>query len=438
MKWRSAAFLAAAGLALPAGFVIADKAPAKGEPARPVNNDCSGGHIELTFDDGPGVHTRELLDRLNALHLHATFFVIGKNIEDGGRKAVTLMHDLVAAGNSVQNHTYDHASITGESTKRAPLTAEQITQELDGATRTIVAAGLPRPTLYRPPYGDIDARADDLARKLGYRIVSPWGITDSNIVDSKDWSGATTEQIVSNVVNGYTSDGYRLTGIRDRTIVTMHDGGRQDTLNSIAALQPIVDYMNAHRLCSTTAIREDATGGRVPTPPLPEPGAGNLVHNASLEKRHGAEPACFQHAENDTAGVPARWSRVAGRQSGSTAEQLVVERSTGGDRKLIIARDPAGSPCLSKVTPGIRYGTWLWYKGDWPDRTDVSIVVYYRRHSGDWEYWANGPSVEASPEWTLTDFVTAPLPSEATAISFGLEISGTGTIVTDDYAMAPQ
>jgi peptidoglycan/xylan/chitin deacetylase (PgdA/CDA1 family) len=437
--WLSAAFLVSVGLALPVAFVVTRPGAAKSEPGRPVDNDCSAGYIALTFDDGPGVHTRELLDKLGALHLKATFFVIGKNIEDGGPKAAALMRDVAAAGHSVQNHTWDHASITGESTRKGPLSREQIVQELERGSRAVVAAGLPRPTMYRPPYGDIDAPADDVARTLGYRIVSPWGITDSNIVDSMDWDGASTEQIVSNVTNGYTRDKYRLNGIRDRTIVTMHDGEDDGTLRSIAALQPVADYMNAHHLCSTTEIRGDATGGRVPAPPLPEPGARNLVHNPSLEQRQGARPACFQHAANGDS--PATWSRVADAHTGKTAERLVTP-ATAGDWKLLVTRNPADAKCYAAVRSGVRYGTWLWYKGEWPagvaSGTEVSMVVYHRLSSGVWKYWQTGPAVEPATTWQLVNFVTAPLPEGATAISFGLEIRGAGTLTTDDYSMAAQ
>lgn len=418
IPWRSAIFLATAGLALPIAFTVAHAIPAKGAAARPIDNDCSGGYVEFTFDDGPGIHSRQMLDTLNALHIKGTFFAIGKNIVEGGPEAAALLRDEVAAGHSVQNHTYDHASITGASTKKPPLTKEQIAQELDGATRAIVAAGLPRPTLYRPPFGDIDDRADDVARDRGYRLVSPWGVADTNIVDSKDWSGVSTEQIVSNVINGYTSGGSAINGIQDRTIVTMHDGGENDTLNSIAALQPIVDYMNAHHLCSTPTIREDATGGRVPSPPLPEPGAGNLLRNPSLEKRRGGgssgEPACFQHAEADTAGGAARWSSVSDAHTGTAAERVIVSRWEGGDWKLLLSRRRSDSACRPAVTSGIRYGTWIWYRGDWPvdgaSATKVCMITYYRGSSGAWKYWQTGPPIEPASSWKLTNFVTAPLP----------------------------
>src|SRR4051794_5353451 len=89
--WRGPlAFLAAAGLALPIGFSVTQAALAESEPKRPIDNDCSAGYVEFTFDDGPGVHTREMLDELTALRLKATFFVIGKNLVDGGPAAAAL------------------------------------------------------------------------------------------------------------------------------------------------------------------------------------------------------------------------------------------------------------------------------------------------------------------------------------------------------------
>jgi peptidoglycan/xylan/chitin deacetylase (PgdA/CDA1 family) len=469
--WRSAVFLATAGLAVPIAFALTHSGSAQGKPAaasgeggqvaprsvwtfesttpddtpvRPLDNDCSAGKVEFTFDDGPYIHSRAMLDKLNALHLKATFFVIGENIEDGGPAAAALLRDEIAAGDEVGNHTWDHPSITGDSTKTKPLTPDQVAQELDRTNRELVSIGLPRPTLYRPPYGDIDARADQVAQGLGLRMVAAWGLAGDNVIDSKDWAGVSTSTIVSNVINGYTSDGGHFNGIKDQTIVLMHDGGTDDTLNSIAALQPIVDFMNQHHLCSTSTIRRDATGGRVPAPPPPEPGAANIVHNPSLEQAgtKNGDPACFEHAQADTNGVGAQWSRVADAHTGKVAERITVTRSTGGDRKLLLSRNPSDSQCLPAAKPGTRYGTWVWYKGDWAEegaaKAEVGIVTYYRQASGEWKYWQTGPSVEPSATWRLTDFETDPVPADATAISFGLAITGTGTITTDDYSMAAQ
>jgi peptidoglycan/xylan/chitin deacetylase (PgdA/CDA1 family) len=439
MRIRPLALLTTAGLALSIGVTVAQAASAKDDPKRPINNDCSAGYVEFTFDDGPDVHSRAIFNELKALHLQATFFVIGKKIVDGGAGAATLLRDEAAAGDPVQNHTYDHTSFTGGSTSTAPLSAKQITSELNRATTAIVAAGLPRPTLYRPPYGDVDASADKVAKGLGLRLVMPWGYPGANIMDSKDWSGISTDQIVSNVTNGYTLDGESYNGIKDKTIVLMHDGLGQETLNSIAALQPIVDYMNAHHLCSTSTIRPDATGGVVPPPPPAEPSAAqNLVHNPSLEDRNGADPACFQPAGADTGGNQATWSRVAAAHTGKAAEQVTITKWTSGDRKLVLSQVASDQACLAPVTPGARYGTWVWYRGSWPAATNVCLITYYRDVSGAWPYWETGTCVESSSAWKLASFVTAPLPAGATAVSFGLALMGKGTLVTDDYSLAAQ
>src|SRR5262249_57421253 len=141
-----------------------------------------------------------------------------------------------------------------------------------------VNAGGAKPTLYRPPYGDVNAYYDLMARNLGYRIVMPWGTPSGNIVDSQDWTGISAAQIVSNVTNGYTKNGWFYPCIKDDSIVAMHDGDDQTTLTMIDALQPIVDYMNTHHLCSTSTVRSHATGAvaRPPAPPRPHAGTTPL------------------------------------------------------------------------------------------------------------------------------------------------------------------
>jgi peptidoglycan/xylan/chitin deacetylase (PgdA/CDA1 family) len=415
------------------------------KPARaaaPVNNDCSGGYIAFTFDDGPGPNTPALLQQLQALNLEATFFVLGNRLDSSPDNQQTLRDELTA-GFSVQNHTYDHASFTGASTGTQPLTEAQVRSELDDASTAIVNAGGAKPTLYRPPYGDINAYYDLIAQNLGYRIVMPWGTPNGNIVDSQDWTGISPAAIAANVTQGYTKNGYFYPGIKDGSIVSMHDGEGQTTLNTIQALQPIVDYMNSKHLCSTDTIRADATGGVVPAPAPPEPTTGNLVQNPSLERLRAtgsSEPACFQQAGANVAGNSAAWSLTSDAHSGSVAERVDVTNWTGGDRKLVLTQRGSEQSCLGAVTPGRTYSMWAWYKGSWafsgPSPTKVSIATYYRNASGSWVYWQSSPLFAPTSSWNLANFTSAPLPAGATAISFGLTISGPGTLTTDDYALA--
>lgn len=408
----------------------------------PINNDCSGGYVEFTFDDGPDVYTPEVLQALEGLNLTATFFVLGDKLDNNPANDQTLQAE-VANGFGVQSHTYDHASWTGASTGTAPLTDAQIQNELTQAAQAIVNAGGPAPTLYRPPYGDINAYDDLLAQHLGYRIVMSWGTPSGNIVDSQDWTGISASQIASNVINGYTKNGYFYPGIKANSIVAMHDGdGNAPT--TIQALQPIVDYMNSQHLCSTNVIRPDATGGVVPPPAPPEPATGNLVQNPSLETVKGggpaAEPVCFQQAGANVASNVATWSLTSDAHTGSVAEQVNVTNWAAGDRKLVLTQRQSEASCLASVTPGHTFSMWVWYKGNWPYQgstpTKVSIATYYKNSSGVWTYWQGSPLVAPTSYWTLAYFVTAPLPAGATAVSYGLAISGTGSLTTDDYAMA--
>jgi peptidoglycan/xylan/chitin deacetylase (PgdA/CDA1 family) len=407
----------------------------------PINNDCSGGYVAFTFDDGPDVNTPAVLQALQGLNLQATFFVLGSKVSQNQQ----MIADEVAAGFSVQNHTYDHASFTGASTGTAALTGAQITDELTSTSQAIVSAGGAWPTLYRPPYGDINAYDDLVARNLGYRIVMPWGTPGGNIVDSRDWTGISSSQIVSNVTKGYTLNGYFYPGIKANSIVSMHDGENQTTLNTIQALQPIVDYMNSNHLCSIGTIRDDATGGVVPPPAPPEPATGNLVQNGSLETLRAkgtpaAEPVCFQQGGANVASNVATWSLTSDAHSGSVAERVDVTSWSGGDRKLVLTQRQSEASCLAAATPGRTYSMWVWYKGSWAysgsTPTKVSIVTYYKNSSGVWTYWQGSPLVAPTSSWNLANFTSAPLPVGATAVSFGLAISGVGSLTTDDYTLA--
>ena len=65
--------------------------------------------VYLTFDDGPHpVYTPQLLDGLNERGVHATFFVVGKNIL--GNEA--LLKRMETEGHLIGNHTYSHVKLS--------------------------------------------------------------------------------------------------------------------------------------------------------------------------------------------------------------------------------------------------------------------------------------------------------------------------------------
>lgn len=435
---RVGALLVVLGAAL---AVSVSGAQADTAAARPVANDCSAGYITFTFDDGPDVHTEQVMHTLMALNLSGVFFVEGRKLHDNPTGQQTI-RDLATHGFLVENHTFDHQSFTGASTGTPALSAAQVSDELESTTAEITAAGVAKPTLYRPPFGDASTASDNAAIKLGYRMVESWGMPTGNIIDSRDWSGITSQQIVDIVTKGRSANGTFYQPARNQTIIAMHDGQQQTTLNMIEALQPIADWMNAQHLCSTSTVRDDATGGVIPLGPPPVPTTGNLVTNGSLEQLRAtntasSEPRCFQQGGAGTAGNTATWTQTSDAHSGAIAERLDVAAWASGDRKLVLSQKAVDAACLPAVTAGSAYQLWVSYKGTWPPTSKASLVTYYRDAAGAWQYWTTGRAVAPSSDWWVAYATTPPVPAGATALSWGLSLQGTGTVTTDDYVMTP-
>jgi peptidoglycan/xylan/chitin deacetylase (PgdA/CDA1 family) len=104
--------------------------------------------LALTFDDGPGPATEELLDVLDRHAARATFFILGSNLE---RARPTVVR-AVRAGHLIGNHTFSHA-------RPGEISGPQLAQEIvrtDEMLRDVYreASASPRACLpVRLPYG---------------------------------------------------------------------------------------------------------------------------------------------------------------------------------------------------------------------------------------------------------------------------------------------
>ncbi|MGL4760919.1 MAG: polysaccharide deacetylase family protein [Sarcina sp.] len=63
--------------------------------------------VFLTFDDGPSKYTPEVLKILKEKGVHATFFVLGSQLEDSTTNQEYLKQEI-QEGNAIANHTYSH------------------------------------------------------------------------------------------------------------------------------------------------------------------------------------------------------------------------------------------------------------------------------------------------------------------------------------------
>jgi peptidoglycan/xylan/chitin deacetylase (PgdA/CDA1 family) len=143
-----------------------------------------GPFIAMTFDDGPSEKlTPELLDILARHHIHATFFVIGKNVVEHPE----IVQRAVREGHEIGNHSWTHPAF-------AKMRDESVRAELQKTDDAIRAAIGARPVLMRPPYGSITARQKKwINSEFGYPIIL-WD------VDPLDWKRPGPSVVTSRIV----------------------------------------------------------------------------------------------------------------------------------------------------------------------------------------------------------------------------------------------
>lgn len=157
-----------------AGYETCSNCPLDCGPCQPrgIVTSCQNPlHYALTFDDGPSWATSGLLDILQAEDVLATFFVVGYRCEHPDWKP--FLQRAFADGHFIATHSYSHPHLTW-------LSDDQIRGELESTEAAIRDAICMRPRIFRPPFGESDARVRDVIEDLGYLIVE-WN------ADTFDW-----------------------------------------------------------------------------------------------------------------------------------------------------------------------------------------------------------------------------------------------------------
>ncbi|MEO8439356.1 MAG: polysaccharide deacetylase family protein [Spartobacteria bacterium] len=169
----------------PAAVRAATPPPAAATPAISYSAvHVDGPYIAMTFDDGPSEKlTPELLDLLAQHHIHATFFVIGKNVAEHPE----IVQRAVREGHEIGNHSWSHPAF-------GKMRDDRVRAELQKTDDAIQKAIGKRPLLMRPPYGSITARQKQwINQEFGYRTIL-WD------VDPLDWKRPGPSVITSRIV----------------------------------------------------------------------------------------------------------------------------------------------------------------------------------------------------------------------------------------------
>ncbi|QJU09585.1 hypothetical protein FBF27_04230 [Candidatus Saccharibacteria bacterium oral taxon 488] len=176
-------------------------APAAPTPANP------GKVIALTFDDGPGPYTAQLLDILDQHSAKATFFLIGSKVS----AQADILRRMHSRGHQLGNHSWSHPELP-------KLSVDQIAGEIDRTNEAIRQATGVKPSILRPPYGAVNGVVLEQLRARGMSSIL-WS------VDTRDWADRNSQIVCSRAV----------AGARPGAIILMHDI-HQTSVNAVPCI----------------------------------------------------------------------------------------------------------------------------------------------------------------------------------------------------------
>lgn len=247
--------------------------------------------LVLTFDDGPHPrYTDRILEILRQHQIKSIFFELGTNLATVKQnhiqptRAASAARHLVEAGYTIGSHGFSHQVLP-------KMSDREIGAEIDETSRLLQTVVNVHPELFRPPYGERDAKV--LAAIEAHRMRSIlWNI------DSRDWADPVAKSIANRVIAQARRS--------DHGIILLHDIHER----TIDALPLIIDTLRAdgyHFLAwdGKTFVEEPEESVTKATPAAPDPPPA-LYHDswavvAGIDDY--AKWPKLQYAVNDATGV---------------------------------------------------------------------------------------------------------------------------------------
>ncbi|BAZ39950.1 polysaccharide deacetylase domain containing protein [Calothrix sp. NIES-4101] len=173
--------------------------------------------VALTYDDGPHPpYTNQLINLLNRLEAKATFFTVGKNVEEHPETVMML----VESGHEVGNHSYSHKELIWK--KPAFVSAE-----INKTDELLRRLGVRNEILFRAPFGFKRFTLPYILNRMHKKHIL-WNL------DPKDYQENNPELIANRVFENVTPG----------AIILLHDGGGDRTA-TIAATEIIITKLQA-------------------------------------------------------------------------------------------------------------------------------------------------------------------------------------------------
>ena len=394
--------------------------------------------VSITFDDGR-ISNKAAAQMLTAHGLSGTFFINSGNIGKPGYLSLPDVDAMALSGNEIGGHTVNHPDLS-------VFSLAEIRRQVCDDRNTLLGWGFPvRSFAY--PFGSTTPEVEQAVRDCGYNSARTLG-TES--LDNPATMPCQTCELVETVppVNPMRTraptqvrSNWKPIDLQNQVTQTIAGGGGwvqltfhglcptdcSDITTAQEQFDAFMAWLAEEQAVGTIIVRTvgDVIGGAVQPPVTPPPPTTALV-NPGLDAQQDGVPSCWQHASY---GNNSPEFTLVPTPDGGVAERLVMRNYVDGDAKLIPTMDLG--ECAPEVSPGQTYTVQAWYTSTVP----TSFVVQYRLARGVWVYGVTSPKFEPATEFTLASWTLPPIPEGVTAISFGLNLTQEGELVTDDYSL---
>lgn len=207
--------------------------------------------IALTFDDGPyPLHTSVLLATLKEHQVKATFFLVGRRVQEFPELAKRIADD----GHELANHTFSHR-------REGELNPGELQQELLKTEEAMAEVCGVRTHLFRPAGGSLSPQGIAQVKELGYTLVD-------YTVNPGDWWVRSADDLLKGTFRGRSREG----------VVLLHTGN----LPLVRALPVYIETLRAKGFRFVTVSElVDAVDTPLPHSPRLKPGESAGVLPAS-------------------------------------------------------------------------------------------------------------------------------------------------------------
>lgn len=409
-------------------------------PASPADVPLTKTVVSLTFDDALDDQFSNARPALRAHGMHGTFYVNSGRLGTQGFMTNAHLAAVATDGNEIGGHTTTHADL--------PTMSPDVQKiEICNDRKALTSLGF-TVTDFAYPYGNSNVTALHSVQECGYNSArTVGGLACATCSPSAPFGTApflipTPASVKTDTsledLERYVTDAERHGGWLPLVFHHVCDNCLDPGTIPVARFNAFLDWLGARAAHGTTVRTVSQVIRGKANPVVQGPPSPRRVQNPSMTafSTGGIQegdpisglPGCFQIS--GYGGNTFTAARVVSGRNGGHAEQIKITQYDSGARSVLTRQD-AGA-CAPSVTPGRSYRLSAWYTGDWT-HSQAQLTVWYLTATAGWKFWTTLNNLPASSRWREASIITPAIPAEATNVSFGLSLTGVGTLTATDY-----